>query len=138
MEYEELHRKYQKLLEENKKLKIENEDFRIQLGLPLPLFESEIHLQEGIDLSDRLNEPKQVTNNSSPQEKINQFMSLFRGRNDVYAKRWQNKTGKSGYSPVCLNEWVKGICSKPKIKCSDCDKKYYAIVDFFEIGRAHV
>lgn len=109
MEYEELYRKYQKLLEENKRLKIENEDFKTRLGLALPLFGSEIHLmEEERVLSDRFNDQEQVTNNSFPQEKINLFKSLVRGRDDVYAKRWQNKEGKSGYSPVCLNEWVKG------------------------------
>ena len=134
MNYEELYEKHQKLLEENKRLKIENEDFKIRLGLALPLFGSEIHLMEEEKvLSDRLSDQEQVTNNSSPEEKINLFKSLFRGRDDVYAKRWQNKEGKSGYSPVCLNEWVKGICSKPKIRCSDCDNKNYAIFDSIAI-----
>lgn len=136
MEYEELYRKYQKLLEENKRLKIENEDLKIRLGLSLPLLASQIHLiEEEKDLSNQFNGTEQVTHNSSPQEKINLFMSLFRGRDDVYAKRWQNKEGKSGYSPVCLNEWVKGICSKPKIKCSDCENKNYAILDYSTIDR---
>lgn len=117
-------------MEENKKLKIENEDFKMRLGLALPLFGSEIHLmEEERDLSDPFNGSEQVTNSSSPQEKINLFISLFKGRDDVYARRWQNKEGKTGYSPVCLNEWVKGICSKPKIKCSDCENKHYAILD---------
>jgi hypothetical protein len=52
--------------------------------------------------------------------KIELYMALFKDREDVYAKRWQNKQGKSGYSPVCLNEWVKGICDKPQVKCSEC------------------
>jgi len=30
------------------------------------------------------------------------------------------KTGRAGYSPVCGNEWVRGVCEKPRIKCSDC------------------
>lgn len=130
MEYAELYREYQKLLEENGRLKIENKDFRTQLGLALPLFKNEVPAIEGEkDISNQINDLKQITNNSSPQEKIDLFMSLFRGRNDVYAKRWLNKEGKSGYSPVCLNEWVKGICSKPKIKCSDCTNENYAILD---------
>lgn len=130
MEYKELYRKYQKLLEENKRLRIENEDFKIQLGLTLPVFGSEIHaMEEGRGLSDQFDDSGQVSNSSSPDDKINLFMSLFRGRDDVYAKQWQNKEGKSGYSPFCLNEWVKGICSKPKIKCSDCANRNYAILD---------
>ncbi|MGV8074184.1 MAG: hypothetical protein AB2L11_06485 [Syntrophobacteraceae bacterium] len=32
-------------------------------------------------------------------------MSLFKGRDDLYAKRWENRVGtRFGYSPACLNE----------------------------------
>ena len=34
--YEELHEKYQKLLDENKRLRIENEYYQAQLGLAQP------------------------------------------------------------------------------------------------------
>ena len=62
-----------------------------------------------------------VDGRSSAEEKIAFFRSLFRGRPDVYARRFvSRKTGKAGYSPACGNEWVRGICEKPKIKCSDC------------------
>lgn len=47
-----------------------------------------------------------VTNQSPSEEKIKLFRSLFRGREDIYAKRWHSeKSGKSGYQPVCYNEW---------------------------------
>ena len=66
-------------------------------------------------------------NQSSPTvDKIQLFMSLFHGRNDVYAQRWQNKNSQSGYSPVCENLWAPGICYKPKIKCTKCQNKKYA------------
>jgi len=46
-------------------------------------------------------------------EMIELFMSLFKGRNDVYAKKWENKKkAASGYSPVCLNQWKVGLCGK--------------------------
>jgi hypothetical protein len=62
-----------------------------------------------------------IDNRSSADEKIALFRSLFRGRPDVYARRFvSRKTGKAGYSPACGNEWVRGICEKPRIKCSDC------------------
>ena len=42
---------------------------------------------------------------SSPEEKIALFKSLFSGRTDVFALRWHNeKSNKSGYSPVCKNK----------------------------------
>jgi superfamily II DNA or RNA helicase/very-short-patch-repair endonuclease len=61
-------------------------------------------------------------NQRSPAEaKIALFRSLFRGREDVYPRRFESrKTGKAGYSPICGNEWVQGICEKPRIKCSEC------------------
>ncbi|MBS3909088.1 MAG: hypothetical protein KGZ93_05620 [Actinobacteria bacterium] len=62
-----------------------------------------------------------VTNRSSTEEKIALFRSLFRGREDVYAVRWEGKSGSSGYSPSCRNEWHKVFCRKPKIKCSQCE-----------------
>lgn len=58
----------------------------------------------------------------STADKIALFKRLFRGRPDIYPLRWESKTtGKSGYSPVCLNEWRPNVCHKPKIKCSDCN-----------------
>jgi len=53
-------------------------------------------------------------------EKVALFRRLFRGRTDVYPVRWESKTGKTGYSPACANEWRAGVCEKPRIKCSDC------------------
>ena len=67
-----------------------------------------------------------LTNDSSEDAKIALFRSLFRGREDVYPRRFESaKTGRSGYQPACQNEWVRGICKKPKIKCKDCDNKSY-------------
>jgi hypothetical protein len=62
-----------------------------------------------------------VTNASSPAAKIGLFRSLFRERDDVFPKRWENpKTGKAGYAPACANEWAPRICGKPRLKCGDC------------------
>ena len=47
----------------------------------------------------------EINNYSPPETKIALFRSLFRGREDVYAKRFESrKTGKSGYQPACRNE----------------------------------
>ena len=62
-----------------------------------------------------------VTNHSSSLEKVDLFRRLFAGRPDVFPVRWDNrKTGRSGYSPACSNEWAKGICGKPAVKCGEC------------------
>ncbi len=58
---------------------------------------------------------------SPPELKIALFRSLFRGREDVFARRFESRrTGNSGYQPACANEWIVGICEKPRIKCSEC------------------
>lgn len=62
-----------------------------------------------------------VDNRSPSDVKIALFRSLFRGREDVYARRFASqRSGRSGYQPDCANEWVRGICEKPRIKCTDC------------------
>ena len=62
-----------------------------------------------------------VTNASSSAEKLALFRDLFAGRPDVFPQRWQNsRTGRSGYSLACRNEWVAGVCGKPKVKCGEC------------------
>lgn len=67
-----------------------------------------------------------INNQSPPAAKVKLFLSLFSGRQDVYARRFESKrTGKSGYQPACKNEWVTGKCEKPKVKCSDCHFREY-------------
>jgi superfamily II DNA or RNA helicase len=48
--------------------------------------------------------PEAVTNASPPEQKLELFRRLFRGREDVYAIRWQ-KGEKSGYSPAAVMDW---------------------------------
>ena len=79
-----------------------------------------------------------INNSSAPEEKIALFRSLFRGREDVYPRRFESvKTGKAGYSPVCGNEWVRGVCEKPRIKCGDCaHQRWLPVTD--EVVRWHL
>ena len=72
-----------------------------------------------------------ITKRSSLEEKTSLFRQLFRGREDVYACRWEStKTGKSGYQPACEHEWVAGICRKPSVKCSDCPgRSFHPLTD---------
>jgi hypothetical protein len=43
------------------------------------------------------------------------FRSLFRGREDVFARRWESlKTGKAGYSPAFATEWDPVLCGKAR------------------------
>jgi hypothetical protein len=79
-----------------------------------------------------------VDRTSSSQAKIALFRSLFRGRGDLYPRRFESrKTGKAGYAPACANEWVKGICEKPRIKCADCpNRRFLPVTD--EVIRWHL
>src|SRR4029450_8836425 len=71
-----------------------------------------------------------VDQTSSSQVKIALFRSLFRGREDVYPRRFESrKTGRSGYAPACANEWVRGVCEKPRIKCAECTNRRFLPVN---------
>ncbi len=77
-----------------------------------------------------------VAASSSPGEKISLFRSLFRGREDVFPKRWTNsRTGRSGYAPACANEWAPRICNKPRIKCRECSHRAFIPVLDPELAR---
>jgi very-short-patch-repair endonuclease len=55
-----------------------------------------------------------VTQSSPAHVKIALFRSLFRGREDVHPRRFESrKTGKSGDTPACAQEWVRGVCEDP-------------------------
>ncbi|HZS92792.1 MAG TPA: DEAD/DEAH box helicase family protein [Chloroflexota bacterium] len=54
------------------------------------------------------------------------FRNLFHGREDVFPRRWENATtGKAGYAPACRNEWVRGVCGKPAVKCGECPNQAF-------------
>ncbi len=68
--------------------------------------------------------PEREPSRLSTAEKVALFRRLFRGRSDIYPIRWESKTtGKSGYAPACGNEWVPGVCEKPRIKCGECNNR---------------
>lgn len=62
-----------------------------------------------------------IDNHSSPEDKIVLFRSLFRGRDDVYPRRFvSRRTGMSGYQSACAHEWARYLCEKPTVKCAEC------------------
>ena len=68
-----------------------------------------------------------VNNLSAPAEKVALFRSLFRGREDVYAKRYYSvKTGSAGYVPVCKNEWDRTLCDKKAYSCGRCPNRDFS------------
>ena len=106
---------YRELLIRYNELANENRRLRQQLGLTET--NNEIISHSAIEVAT-------VHKYSSSNEKITLFRSLFLGREDVFARRWQSTTsGKSGYQPVCENEWVEGLCDKRKFKCANCPNR---------------
>jgi len=79
-----------------------------------------------------------VNNHSSSTAKIALFRSLFRGRDDVYPRRFESRrTGKAGYQPACANEWIRGVCEKPRIRCVDCSQRRFLVVTD-DVARWHL
>lgn len=79
-----------------------------------------------------------VCTHSSTREKIECFLSVFRGREELYARKYYStKTGKSGYTPVCKNEWAQGLCDKRKYKCADCPNRAFVSLNY-EAVKAHL
>jgi superfamily II DNA or RNA helicase len=66
---------------------------------------------------------------SPPADKVKLFLSLFAGREDVFAERWENlNKGTAGYSPHCHD---KKRCLKPghKLKCGECPRQNFVPYD---------
>jgi len=83
----------------------------------------------------RARDAKPATHTMSNKDKIALFRNLFRGREDVYAKRYESKkSGQSGYLPACKNEWVQGVCEKAnatvkkKNACATCPHRVFVPV----------
>jgi len=72
--------------------------------------------------------PATVTVASPPEVKVSLFKDLFRGRDDVYAVRWEGKNGKTGYSPAGNKEWEQSPSS------GRGPKKSFRITKLFSLG----
>ena len=100
----------QQLLERIKELEAENTELRKRLGEDVTPTEKKPTAMQNLSL----------------QEKVDLFRSLFKGREDVFARRWYSKTsGKAGYQPVCQNEWTP-MCDKRTFKCADCPNRHFS------------
>lgn len=100
----------QRLLGRIKELEAENAELRKRLGEDVVSAVQKTKAMQKLSL----------------QEKVDLFHSLFKGREDVFARRWYSKvTGKSGYQPVCQNEWSP-LCDKRKNKCAECPNRLFS------------
>ncbi len=117
--YQEFIAERTRLLERIKELENENAELRKRLGA----------------LVEPVTSASNAMQNLSLQEKIDVFCSLFKGRDDVFARRWYSKTsGKAGYQPVCQNEWTP-LCDKRKYKCADCPNRQFSPLTYNDYYR---
>lgn len=129
---EDIQEKYNHLLQQNEALRQENEELKLLLHA------------HGIEYKPKHAEEKDGVYSPftfqsvklSIEERVAIFHSLFKGREDVFARRWFSKiTGKSGYQPVCINEWRRGVCDKKKYKCADCPNRHFAPLTYQDLYR---
>ena len=124
--------KYNLLLRQNEALRQENEELKSLL------------CAQGIEYKSKQKEEKAAVYSSiifpsvklSVEERVALFLSLFKGREDIFARRWFSKTtGKSGYQPACINEWIQGVCNKKEFKCANCPNRDFAPLTYQDIYR---
>ena len=89
------------------------------------------------DSSERL-----VSKSSPIEERYKLFLSLFAGRPDVHARRWQSKAGKIGYSPDCNNKFIRAYCPKgvegsKRVHCMECPNKSFPTITL-ELFEDHI
>ena len=114
--------KIEAILAECERLRKENADLKAQLDKSPAVSLIEPSLAVSVSTE---NAPTLLDSQSSPESKIELFKSLFRGREDIYALRWESNKGRAGYAPACGNEWDKILCKKPQIKCSECSNSKF-------------
>jgi hypothetical protein len=116
---------------EQENIRLREENARLQRllavhGIPIPQLALE-------------NPPPTKTVESAPPEdkderarkRIALFRSLFRGREDVYAQRWERADGRSGYSPAAIKDWKAINKSRPedRKKVDQKTRKFLPVTD---------
>jgi hypothetical protein len=92
-------------------------------------------------------EPPQVSNSApkvrnpvvaKAEQRIALFRSLFRGREDVYAIRWENADGRSGYMPKADRDWKSYLSAtaEDRKKVDRLTRTYKPLSD--DVVRAHL
>ncbi len=96
--------------EDNQRLREENARLRRLLaahGIPIPILQEDVR---AVQTSPAVNAESKEERS---RKRIALFSTLFRGREDAYARRWENSDGRSGYSPAALKDWKTINASKP-------------------------
>ena len=117
--YEELLDEYNRLLAENRLLHEEMDKLKALLN-------------------DRnsVTAPPIVKSYLSLEEKVHVYRNLFRGvRTCLRGDGTAGPPGKSGYQPVCRNEWDRQLCDKKRYRCTECPNRLFKALEYEDIYR---
>jgi superfamily II DNA or RNA helicase len=98
--------------QENTRLRAENARLRRLLavhGIPIPQVALENPPPTRI-----IETAPPVDKEERARKRIALFRSLFRGREDAYARRWERADGQSGYGPAAEKDWAAINKSRPE------------------------
>jgi superfamily II DNA or RNA helicase len=72
-----------------------------------------------------------VDKDERARKRVALFRSLFRGREDVYAQRWESADGRSGYAPAAIKDWKAINKSRPedRKKVDQKTRKFLPLTD---------
>lgn len=114
--------------EDNQRLREENARLRRLLaahGIPVPTPHKDVStVQTSLAVQAESKEER-------ARKRIALFRNLFRGREDIYARRWENSDGRSGYSPAALKDWKTINASKlaDRKKVDRITRKFLPLTD---------
>ena len=124
-------------LAESRSLREENARLRRLLaehGIPISAtsLDNKAPVPTGQPLGDR------TTVSGKAEQRIALFRSLFRGREDVYAVRWESADGRSGYAPKADRDWKAYLGAKDgdRKKVDRQTRKFRPLTD--EVVRGHL
>jgi hypothetical protein len=92
------HAEVARLQEENARLR------SLLIAHGIPISEVPASRSETINVSSTPSEGL-ISGVATAEQRIARFRSLFRGREDVYAIRWESNDGRSGYMPKADRDW---------------------------------
>src|SRR5712691_11311256 len=98
--------------QENIRLQEENARLRRLLavhGIPIPQL-----APENPPPTNTVETAAPVAKEERAKKRIALFRSLFRGREDAYAQRWESADGRSGYAPAAIKDWKAINKSRPE------------------------
>ncbi len=114
--------------QENVRLREENARLRRLLAvhsIPIPQLPAENPPTKTVEPAPPVDKEERA------RQRIALFRSLFRGREDVYARRWENADGRYGYMPAVVKDWKAINKSRPedRKKVDQKTRKFLPLTD---------